>query len=371
MRTTVAVLVALALTAGAALAADHRDGPVFTNTFGNGALDINDLYVFRAPNVPANTVLAMTVSAFTGVVTPPVFRAGSFYEIKVDNDGDAKEELTFRATFGAPLADGRNAVTLIGLPRAAFPSGNVLAEGFTGQNLPVAGGGFFRAAVFDDPFFFDAVAFDALLNGGPFPRPLGIATNFFGPNVNTLGIVLELPSAALTPLGNATIGVWGRTTIKSKQVDRMGRPAINTALIPPVPRGSNFPGAGPELRTAFNLAKPARDGRFREALIGVLRGAPYGRTEADAGSLADFLLPDVLIFEIGNAAGFPNGRRLRDDVMDTELSLLTSGTPNPITTDNVGDDNGSRITDGTNGTTAAFPYLGAKNSCPGGIPGIP
>lgn len=57
--------------------------------------------------------------------------------------------------------------------------------------------------------------------------------------------------------------------------------------------------------------------------------------------------------------------------MDIELALLTNGTPNPITTDNVADDNGSRITDGTNGTTAAFPYLGFKNPCPGGIPGIP
>jgi len=366
MRILSAAFVALLLTASGARAADHRDGTIFGNTFANGTLDINDLYVFRSPTNANNTVLILTVSAFTGAVTPPVFRAGSFYEVKVDSDGDAKEELTFRVTFGIPESDGRNAVTLVGLPRSAFPAGNVLAQGFTAQNIPVAGGGIFRAAVFDDPFFFDAVAFNSLLNGGAFPRPGGVAANFFGPNVNTLGIALEVPSATLAPQGT-TIGVWGRTTIKSKQVDRMGRPAINTALIPPVPRGSNFPDARPELRTAFNLGKPGRDAKFREALIGVLVNF-YGRTQAAAEGLADFLLPDVLTFEVGNPNGFPNGRRLRDDVIDIELALLTGGA---ITTDNVPDDNGSRITDGNNGTTAAFPYIGFKNSCPSGIPGIP
>ena len=47
---------------------------------------------------------------------------------------------------------------------------------------------------------------------------------------------------------------------------------------------------------------------------------------------------------------------MRDAVIHTELSLLTGGA---ITTDNVDDDNGTRITDGQMGTVAAFPYIGA------------
>ena len=59
---------------------------------------------------------------------------------------------------------------------------------------------------------------------------------------------------------------------------------------------------------------------------------------------------------------------MRDDVIDLELSLLTGGA---IPSDNVADDNGDRITDGTmrpNGTfrTAAFPYIGPPNNPPAG-----
>ena len=44
-------------------------------------------------------------------------------------------------------------------------------------------------------------------------------------------------------------------------------------------------------------------------------------------------------------------------------TLLTNG---KITTDNVDDDNGTRITDGAPGTTALFPYLGRPNNPPAG-----
>ena len=90
----------------------------------------------------------------------------------------------------------------------------------------------------------------------------------------------------------------------------------------------------------------------------------YPRTQADATALSSFLLPDILTYDSSAADGFPNGRRLRDGVIDVELNLLTNGR---VTSMNVFDDNGTRITDGTNGTTAAFPYFGAPNDPPQGI----
>jgi hypothetical protein len=72
-------------------------------------------------------------------------------------------------------------------------------------------------------------------------------------------------------------------------------------------------------------------------------------TPGRAGALTDrFLLPAVLTFDTSftftaPSAGFPNGRRLRDDVGDYMLNLLSNGR---IATDNVADDNGDRITDG-------------------------
>ena len=111
----------------------------------------------------------------------------------------------------------------------------------------------------------------------------------------------------------------------------------------------------------------------------------YKRTAADASFLADALLPDMLMFQVGNPNGFGttigpgpgfftgpfaggqvlgNGRRLRDDVFDTLLNLLTAG---GIPGDNVGDDNGLKVTDGSVDPVSAktraiaFPYLGLAN----------
>jgi hypothetical protein len=312
--------------------------------------------------------MIMTVAPFAGVATPPFFaHEKTRFEVVLDNTGDVKPDLIFSVSLGPPDEFGSQQVTLLGLPRKAFPAGNVLAEGATNTNMPVVGGGQFRAGIFDDPFFFDTAGFLARLNGGTFPRPVGAASNFFGPNVNTLGIVIEVPTASIEHTGGGPdIGFIARVLLGGKQVDRMGRPLINTALIPPIPRGSNSPSAGPELRNAFNAGKPSRDvSKFRQPMIEVLT-AFWGRSAPQAAAIADRLLPDILPFNPSLGGGFPNGRRLRDDVVDSVLALLTAGA---VTTDNVGDDNGSQITDGNTGTTAAFPYLGVRNPCPAGVSG--
>jgi hypothetical protein len=361
----------LAILAGIAVlpgqAADHRDGPIFINTQANGRRDINDAYVFKSPATPTNTVIALTVSPFAGSVTPVTFDETAFFDLKVDNDGDAIEDITFRVTFSAPDANGVQEVTLRGLPAANFPNDGILAKGNTNAALPVAGGGMFQAGYFDDPFFFvSGSIFTMFLNGtlpgGQFPNP---GVNFFGPNVNTLGIVLEVPTASLLSAPtNPKFGVWARVEVNGVQVDRTGRPAINTALIPPVPRTDLSRG---DRRNLFNAGIPSNDVRdFTADMVAVLTNpnGPYARTQADASGLAAFLLPDILTYDSSMPDGFPNGRRLRDGVIDVELGLLTNGR---VTSMNVFDDNGTRITDGTNGTVAAFPYFGAANTPPQGI----
>jgi hypothetical protein len=360
--------------------------------------------------------------------------------------------LTFRVTFGPPdpAANNQQDVELRALPAARFPGvGGVLVKGFTKANLAVRGVGGngtaqFRAAEQDDPFFFDAAGFNLLLNNpggtavsgvqaGIFPRgtsPNGFgpgstpnfdAPSFFGPSVNTLSITLELPSAKLTRPGSNVIGLWGRTEVNGVQADRMGRPAINTALIPPVPRGTNFPpGQGgqnrQDRRTAFNAGHPRDDrANFRSDMISVLTafypaGRPGGNPNAaQAGVVADLLLADTLIFDTTNNAGFggqlvtvngttflAGGRKLSDDIISTELAVLTDddlpaalgGGPNPpaLVTQNVRDDNFLNLTDGSidppaprghgapgTGTVraAVFPYIGARNQNPSGVPGNP
>src|SRR5436189_3823722 len=129
-------------------AADHRDGPIFVNTQANGRADCNDIYCFRSPTDPANapnfgnTVLAFTVSPFPGIFTPATFEETVGFEIKVDNNGDAVEDITFRFTFSPADMMGNQTFTLRGLPATKFPrNGGILVQGTTNAivNLPTTG----------------------------------------------------------------------------------------------------------------------------------------------------------------------------------------------------------------------------------------
>jgi hypothetical protein len=76
---------------------------------------------------------------------------------------------------------------------------------------------------------------------------------------------------------------------------------------------------------------------------------------------------DTLVSSPGGSV-LENGRRLSDGVMDTLFNILTNGA---ISTDNLRDDNGLKITDGSvdpvSGQTRAiaFPYIGIANNPPG------
>ena len=103
----------------------------------------------------------------------------------------------------------------------------------------------------------------------------------------------------------------------------MGRPAINTVF--------NNTSAEKE---AANRLRPRDDRAFDKAnVIGVLdaighvldvNGAP-SYTTAQIDGIANVLLPDELTVKLGDSAGFLNGRRPADDVIDAEFALLTNG----------------------------------------------
>jgi hypothetical protein len=320
-------------------AADHLDAPGLTPPGGDTRLDINDVYAFQSPSNSANTVLIMTVNPLAGVLNDGTFHPGASYEIKVDTDGNAKEDLTYKITFSAPNASLQQTLTLRRLSGGG--GGSVLASGTTDTNIAVRDGGSVRAGVFDDPFFFDLAAFLSLASGGSL-CPGGIGTNFFT-GLNTSAIVLEVPSASL----GGNIGVWARTVLNDQQVDRMGRPAINTVFIP----NNVFEPAGtePSQRNAFNAGKPKHDQRdFRGEVVDTLE-IFYGPGNPTVGVLADILLPDILTVDTSNPAGFLNGRRLQDDVIDAELGIVTNGA---VTTDCVANDSAF---------LNSFPYLAPEN----------
>lgn len=329
-----ALALAFGLVAVPTRAADHLDGPGLTPPGGDTRLDITDVYAFQSPSNPSNTVLVMGVNPLAGVLNDGTFRSGASYELKIDSDGDTKENLTYKVTFSAPDGSLQQGVTLRRIP--ARGGGSVLVRGQTSQNISIPGGGWIRAGVFDDPFFFDLNAFLTV----DFCNP---GTNFFN-GLNISAIVLEVPSSWL---GSSNIGVWARTLLNDQQVDRMGRPAINTVFIPNNPFEPK--GTEPSQKNVFNGGKPRNDQRdFRGEVVDTLE-IFYGAGNPTVDALADFLLPDILTVDTSSSAGFPNGRRLADDVIDIELGLVTNGA---VTSDCVANDSAF---------TNSFPYLASPN----------
>ena len=323
-----------------ARAADHLDAPGLTPPGGSIQTDITDLYAFRSPTDSANSVLVLNVNGvLPGNWTfargiPGVGQTQRVtYNLNIDNNGDAKTDVRLRVRFGPPAADGSQHFEVKRNHEVLIPYGLGRSTGFgapariiTHRDVKAFAG---RR---DDPFYFDLAAFR---NGLQF-CPGGVGTDFFlGRNVSS--IVLELPSRLLTSAAdNPKIGVWASTKAGHTQIDRMGRPAINTVFL----HGDR--------KNLFNDGLPVNDQRdFRGDVVDTL--VALGNSDSRANALADVLLPDILTFDTSSPAGFLNGRRLSDDVIDAELNLITNGA---VTTDCVGNDSTFLNT---------FPYVGGPN----------
>ena len=96
------------LTPTQARAADHRDGPLISNTsVFTGNLDLNDLFVFVSPTNPNNSVLILTTGGNgVGFISPPFFSPGAIYEFRIDNSSppDSVDDLIFTFIFSNPDA---------------------------------------------------------------------------------------------------------------------------------------------------------------------------------------------------------------------------------------------------------------------------
>jgi len=242
------------------------------------------------------------------------------------------------------------------------------------------------AGTVDDPFYIDlGAAFDSFnfrtAAGGGILSPAEDAddhTNFAsdtvsGYNVNTIAI--EVPIAMLTRVGKkvpatnpaATIGLWGTTsrpriTVRRSphpatssgsfaQVQRMGNPLINELII------------GTGYKDFWSMSQPVDDAQFAsfdlDPLLARVFNAIYGnkiptppRTDllplveylppiaapgTSTGPVADLLrlntgVPPTpasdrrrLGLLAGDSAGYPNGRRVSDDVTDISARVVAGG----------------------------------------------
>jgi hypothetical protein len=344
--------------------ADHLDAPTVK---ADKRIDITDIYAFRSGAGVTTLVLNVNPLLSPAASETAHFRPSALYELKIDTNADAIADVAYRFRFGkVTTRDDGTVDQMVQVRRATGAaagrtewSGMVVANGRTTElgRSPVldavTGGGRLFAGPRDDPFFFDLPGFvefkQQLLAGS---TDLGVLLGGFSGNdtfagTNVSAIVLELPNAKLGGTGS-TVGVWATTAIEQGgdwvQIERMGRPAINTVF--------NHTDAD---KDAANRLSPVDDRAFdRDNVLGVLdaigdvldaNGLPR-YDAATEGAIADILLPDVLTVELGNAAGFLNGRRLADDVIDAEFGVLTNGN---VTSDGVNANDRAFID--------SFPYL--------------
>ncbi len=328
-----------------ARAADHLDAPGLTPPGGSVQSDITDLYAFQPPANPANTVLVLNVNGVIGGNLtfgrgiPGVGNTkGVLYNFNIDNNGDAITDVNLRVRFGMPADDGSQGFEVRRNGKLLISMDDGRSTAFGAQpNIVTVGDVKAFAGRRDDPFFFDLAAFLGHDLSDPTKArsfcDAGTTDFFAGKNVSS--IVLELPSSMLTAdSAHPNIGVWASTNAGDTQIDRMGRPAINTVF--------NHGDA----KNLFNAGDPVNDWRdFGASFVSTLTSLGA----ANPTGLAHVLLPDILTYDTSSSAGFLNGRKLTDDVIDAELGLITNGA---LKGDCVA--NESSFSNG-------FPYVGSPN----------
>jgi hypothetical protein len=246
-----------------------------------------------------------------------------------------------------------------------------------GAVAPVSGGGKTFVGPADDPFFVDLGAvFDGINIDKPGRPAIGLGNQGGGKDdistYNTHSFALQVPEAEVTrnhkpvsdaKASNAVVGVWasterqrisvrrhhGKTHVKHHwvQVSRLGNPLINEVIIP-ISQKDKFNRTSPE-NDAANFGKYALNpepARLLNALfnLGVketnrvdivqalLTGVPGLTQISSKPAAADTLKLNLGVapaatenrFGVlaGDTAGFPNGRRLADDVTDIELRVI-------------------------------------------------
>lgn len=444
-------LAAIALSAAVAQASSHREAPFITTA---PKVDATDFYMFRSYE-PGRTQYVTLIANYLPLQDayggPNYFALdpNALYEIHVDNDGDAREDLTFQFRFKNTLANGGTGVSLnvggksVGIPLVqAGAVANVrdanlqLAETYTVgvmrgdrrkgnlQMLTGAGG----ATSFDkpvdnigvktipdyaayaaqhvhtvnipgcnmparlfvgqrqDPFAVNLGTIFDLVNApvGVITDPtlIGAAPNTLADkNVTTLALEVHRSCLKSGDQGDDVIGAWTTASLRQArvldgtppsghqttekaggawvQVSRLGMPLVNEVVI------------GLKDKDRFNASKPSGDGQFIDyvtnptlpALLEIALAAPgiaptnFPRndlvttfltgikgvnqqrrvTPSEMLRLNTAIAPVAFAQQnrlgiVGNLlaggsdnAGFPNGRRPKDDVVDIALVAVMGG----------------------------------------------
>jgi hypothetical protein len=445
----------------AAVASSHREAPLITQ---DPRADGTDLYVFTSPEDNGTvTMVANYIPLQVPYAGPNFynFDPDVLYAIKVDNNGDNQEDITFELRFRTEVRNGntflyntgpinslddadwnvrqfytltrvdgsgrRDLVTDAPVPPAnigpkSTPDYDALAAAAV---RPLPGGGQVFAGQRDDPFYADLGAVFDLLTIRKLPGNAGGGVDgLAGHNVHA--IVLQVPTAQLSANGqpvnkgdlgnpNAVIGAWttasrpkmrvldpGKQTSSGDmvQISRLGNPLVNELVIPLAVKDA-FNGISPSqdvaagalplvldpeparlLKALYNVAVPTAPRSDLAAIF--LTGIP-GSVLGLPGATAPMNVPagaqtgsEMMRLNMGtpptavdagnrlgavggDVTGYPNGRRLADDVVDISLRAVAGATfplTNPgFTPDPLAGQLGDGVDKNDKAFMSAFPYL--------------
>jgi Domain of unknown function (DUF4331) len=370
------------------MASDHDDGEVDAK---GRSLNLTDLYAFREQDQntgakPGDLVLVMNSNPRSIARQQYYFSTNARYEFKITRvaDKDAtptgQEDITLRFEFSAPNDRQQQQIKLTVIKDGQETSATNLSTTPLGAQQPVvnqlASSGS-KISVFaglrEDPFVFDVEQFFRVRAGalgiGPavgFRPPAQAVDSFKGFNVNAIAI--RVPQQFLQgTTGATTYDIWETISLrdpstgKYQQVERLARPAINEGLI-----------VSNDLLNAFNSVPPTVDLSPAAAPIGAEATRTLkalGNSNERTNALLTAFLPDVMRIDTTGASGYGNalnakgspirGRLLKDDVIDTTLSVLTNGA---IKSDNTSyEGTGNNPAQGHKPLESSFPYLALPN----------
>ena len=412
------ILSAALLATGTAMASSHREAPLITGT---PKLDGADFYMFNSYEAGRSNFVTFVADylplqdAYGG---PNYFKleTNGVYEISIENNGDAQEDITFQFQFwetprhitlpiGPAGSQVTNEIPLV-IAGQITPGNNsalnvvenysvkmILGNRRTGvaQYLTNAADG---TTVFTKPVdnignktipdyvsyanqYIYNVNIPGCLTPGrlfvgqrkdPFVVNLGETfdlinySNVLGPvngekdslaDKNVTSLILEVPKSCLTNGASPVIGAWTTASqwqgTNLVQVSRLGQPLVNEVVI------------GLKDKDNFNASQPVNDAQFANyveyptlpALIQILYGSAgvVAPTSFPRTDLVEVFLTGVpglnyttAVAELlrlntstptvpagaqnnlgvigGDVAGFPNGRRPGDDVVDVALRVV-------------------------------------------------
>lgn len=452
---TIILVILIASLTKSVYASSHRDAPMISE---DPTADATDLYAFVSPDKPDTvTILANYIPIEEATVNSNFkFSDDVLYSILIDNDGDAREDITYNFRFNTKINDKDSLLYSLGPIQSIDDKNFHVRQTYTlskvergvttilGKDLPVPpnnigpkslpdyekisnsaitnlpNGVTTFAGQVDDPFFVDIGSLIDLISIRRLPGTLGGGVDGFG-GFNTHTLALQIPINQLIRKDHPVIGIWttasrqkvkvlntNATTQNSGewvQISRLGNPLINDFFIPFSQKDLwNFskltddaqfydlitnPAVATNISSYYGIKVPlggayaqetARGDLFAIIMTGIggLNVISDREVPSDQLRLNTSIKPagkiDTMGLLNGDTQGYPNGRRLEDDVVDIYLRAAVGAVYAKLTNDPafVADKAASYLGDGVDANDKQFrpnfPYVALPIS---GVDSIP